>query len=170
VSVPVIAAGGIGDARGITAALALGAAAVQLGTAYLFCPEARVSPTFREGLHAAATDGTAITNVLSGRPARALCNRLVRELGFLATNVPAFPQPAYMLRPLAQAAERLGYSDLLPVWCGQGAALGAPESAAALTQRLAAETCELLAAPAKIIRIDSPGRAPSQLPNGSSTG
>lgn len=74
------------------------------------------------------------------------------------------------MRPLAQAAERLGRSDLLPVWCGQGAALGRPEPAAALTRRLAAEACELLAAPAKIIRIDPQGRIPSRLSNGSSTG
>jgi nitronate monooxygenase len=146
VRVPVIAAGGIGDARGIATALALGAAAVQLGTAYLFTPEARVSLTFREGLRSAAANGTVITNALSGAPARALCNRLVHELGTLVRDVPRFPVPACMLRRLAQAADFRGRSDLLSVWCGQGAPLCSSERAAVLTRRLAKGARELLAA------------------------
>jgi nitronate monooxygenase len=91
VRVPVIAAGGIGDARGVAAALTLGASAVQLGTAYLFCSEARISPAFRTALESVGYAGTVITNVLSGRPARALSNRLVLSLGPLSDDVPSFP-------------------------------------------------------------------------------
>jgi nitronate monooxygenase len=146
VRVPVIAAGGIGDARGIAAALALGASAVQLGTAYLFCPEARLSPTYRAALESAGDDGTIITNVLSGRPARALRTRLVRALGPLSSDVPDFPLPAFMLRPLSQASERMGRSDFMAIWCGQGAPLCAKQPAAALTRRLAKEACALIGA------------------------
>src|SRR5262249_21920054 len=74
VSVPAIAAGGIVDARGIAAACALGAAAVQIGTGYLFCPEAKISAPYRAALAAADERGTTFTNVLSGRPARAIVN------------------------------------------------------------------------------------------------
>lgn len=77
--------------------LTLGAAGVQLGTAYLFCPEARISSTYRQGLSCVADEGTVITTVLSGRPARALRNRLVRELAPYPRDVPRFPSPAYML-------------------------------------------------------------------------
>lgn len=146
VRVPVIAAGGISDARGIAAALMLGASAVQLGTAYLFCPEARISPTFRTALAGAGDVGTAITNVLSGRPARALRNRLVRTLGPLCRDVPPFPEPAFMLRPLGEASEREGKPDFMSVWCGQGAPLCAQWPADILTRRLADETRSLLAA------------------------
>src|SRR3954453_7859057 len=90
VSVPVIAAGGIADARGIVAAFALGAAAVQIGTAYLFCPEAQLIPAHRRALRAAKDDGTVLTNVLTGRPARGVVNRLVREAGPLSDAAPAF--------------------------------------------------------------------------------
>src|SRR5215467_8366069 len=91
VDVPVIAAGGIADGRGIVAALALGAAAVQIGTAYLFCPEAKVPPLHRQALQGARDDTTALTNLFTGRPARGLINRLMRELGPLAAEAPAFP-------------------------------------------------------------------------------
>jgi nitronate monooxygenase len=146
VRVPVIAAGGIGDARGIAAALTLGAAAVQLGTAYLFCPEARISPTFRAALDSVDDEGTVITNILSGRPARALRNRLVRALGPLSDDVPHFPAPAFMLQPLSQASEREGRSDFLAVWCGQGAPLCSHQPSAVLTRRLADEAQALIAA------------------------
>ena len=92
VRVPVIAAGGIADGRGIAAALALGASAVQIGTAYLFCPEAKVSAPHRAALAAATDEDTELTNLFTGRPARGIVNRLMQELGPLSPDVPAFPQ------------------------------------------------------------------------------
>jgi len=136
VRVPVIAAGGIGDARGIAAALALGAAAVQLGTAYLFTPESTIAPIHREALRRVRDDGTALTNVLTGRPARGILNRVMRELGPIADGVPDFPLAAAGLAPLRARAE----GDFQPLWAGQAAPLGREEPAAALTRRLIDET------------------------------
>ncbi|MBL9100264.1 MAG: nitronate monooxygenase [Myxococcales bacterium] len=144
VAVPVIAAGGIGDARGIAAAFALGAAAVQLGTAYLLCPESAVSPVHRAALRAAGDDATAITNVFTGRPARGLINRLVRELGPLA-DVPAFPLAAGPLAALRARAESRASGDFSPLWSGQAAPLARELPAEELTRRLAAETLARLA-------------------------
>src|SRR5438067_898766 len=81
VKVPVIAAGGIADSRGIVAAFALGAAAVQIGTAYLLCPESKIGPVYRKALASVRDDGTVVTNLFSGRPARGIVNRLIREVG-----------------------------------------------------------------------------------------
>jgi nitronate monooxygenase len=108
VDVPVVAAGGIGDARGIVAAFALGAAAVQIGTAYLHCPEAKVSAPHRTALSQAADTATALTNVMSGRPARGIVNRLMRDLGPLSDEVPGFPLAAGALAPLRAKAEAAG--------------------------------------------------------------
>lgn len=144
VAVPVIAAGGIGDARGIAAAFALGAAAVQLGTAYLLCPEATLSPVHRAALRAAGDDATAITNVFTGRPARGLINRLVRELGPLA-DVPAFPLAAGPLAGLRARAESRASGDFSPLWSGQAAPLARELPAEELTRRLAAEALARLA-------------------------
>src|SRR5205085_9656522 len=91
VKIPVIAAGGIADARGIVAAFALGASAVQLGTAYLFCPEATISVVHRQALRVAKDDATVITNVFTGGPARGITNRLVREVGPMSDRAPRFP-------------------------------------------------------------------------------
>lgn len=115
VHLPVIAAGGIADARGIVAAFALGASAVQIGTAYLFCPEATVSKTHRQALEAARDDQTMITNVFSGRPARVISNRIVRDLGPLAEGVPAFPLAGTALAPLRAKAELAGSADFTPL-------------------------------------------------------
>lgn len=145
VRVPVIAAGGIGDARGIAAALTLGAAAVQLGTAYLFCSEARISGPFRKALEGVGDVGTMITSGLSGRPARVLRNRLARALSLFPDDVPQFPKPAFMLRPLIQASERAGRDDLMAVWCGQGAPLCSQLPAEGLTRRLGQEARRLVA-------------------------
>lgn len=142
--VPIIAAGGIGDARGIAAALRAGASAVQLGTAYLFCPEARLSPTVRAALDAAGEGSTTITTVLSGRPARALRTRIVDELGPAARAMPPFPLAALMSRPLAQASDRVGRTDFAAIWCGEGVGLGVREPAAAMTRRLAEEASALM--------------------------
>ena len=140
VKVPVIAAGGIGDARGIAAALALGAAGAQLGTAYLFTPEAKVSALHRAALAAGRDDGTALTNVFTGRPARGLMNRVMREVGPISADAPQFPLAAGAMAPLRAAAETKGSSDFTPLWSGQASALGLAMGAAALTQKLAAET------------------------------
>ena len=145
VKVPVIAAGGIADARGIAAALALGASAVQLGTAYLRCPEARLHPAHRAALKAASDDGTALTNVFTGRPARGLLNRLVREVGPMSTEAPAFPRAARAIGPLRASAEADGRLDFTPLWAGQAARLGRDLPAAELTRSLMEETRALLA-------------------------
>jgi nitronate monooxygenase len=150
VKVPVVAAGGIADGRGIAAVFALGAAAAQIGTAYLFCPEASVSPLHRKALKAAAAGDTAITNVLTGRPARAIVNRLMRELGPLSESAPPFPLAAGALAPLRAAAEPKGSDDFTPLWSGAAASLGRELPAGALTRRLAEETLALMAGSARL--------------------
>ena len=137
VKVPVIAAGGITDARGIAAAFALGAAGVQLGTAYLWCPESRISAPHRSALKTARDDGTALTNLMTGRPARALINRVMRELGPISDVAPEFPLAAGALAPLRAKAEAQGSGDFSPMWAGQAAALGRALPATELTKKLA---------------------------------
>jgi len=144
VRVPVIAAGGIGDARGIVAAFALGAAAVQLGTAYLFCPEAKLSPLHRQALRAARDDGTALTNLFTGRPARGIVNRLMRELGPVSPLAPEFPLAGGALAPLRAQAEAAGETHFMPLWSGQAARLGRELPAYELTRALAEESLALL--------------------------
>lgn len=144
VKVPVIAAGGITDARGIAAAFALGAAAVQIGTAFLFTPEAKISAPHRAALREARDDGTAVTNLMTGRPARGLVNRVIREIGPVNEIAPAFPLAAGALAPLRAKAEAQGSGDFTPMWAGQAAALGRPMPAAELTRTLAAEALALM--------------------------
>jgi nitronate monooxygenase len=136
VKVPVIAAGGIGDQRGVAAAFALGASAVQVGTAFLFCEEANVSPLYRQAVRAARPEQTLVTNVFTGRPARVRETRIVRELGPIAKNLPAFPLAAAPLAPLRAATESNGCTDFMPLWCGQAACLSPELSAAELTKWL----------------------------------
>lgn len=119
VDVPVLAAGGIADARGVAAAMALGAAGVQVGTAFLCTPEATTSPLHRRALLAADAPPTALTNLFTGRPARGLVNRLMRELGPMSDLAPAFPLATAALAPLRAAAEAAGRSDFTPLWAGQ---------------------------------------------------
>jgi nitronate monooxygenase len=140
VEVPVIAAGGIADGRAIAACFALGAAGVQIGTAFLFCPESTLSGLHRAALEQARADATVLTNVFTGRPARALANRMTRELGPIATEAPEFPVPAAAAVPLRQAAEATGSADFTPLWSGQAAALGRALPAFELTRLLADET------------------------------
>jgi nitronate monooxygenase len=140
VKVPVIAAGGIADARGIVAAFALGAAAVQIGTAYLYCPEAQISTLYRQALQDTKDNETAITNVFTGRPARGIVNRLVRELGPMSDAVPKFPLAATGVAPLRAKSEMAGSADFTPLWAGQAARLSRKLPAAELTKQLAAET------------------------------
>jgi nitronate monooxygenase len=139
VKVPVIAAGGIADARGIAAAFALGASGVQIGSAYLHCPESKISKHHRAALAAVHEDGTALTNLMSGRPARGIVNRLMRDLGPMNAEAPAFPLASGALAPLRAKAEAAGSGDFSPMWSGQAAALGRALPAGALTALLAAQ-------------------------------
>ncbi|MBL8630602.1 MAG: nitronate monooxygenase [Rhodospirillaceae bacterium] len=139
VRVPVIASGGIADARGIVAAFALGAAAVQIGTAYLFCPEAKLTPFHRQALRTANADDTMITNVFTGRPARGIVNRLMRDVGPLSEHAPAFPLAGGALMPLRQKTEPANISDFSSMWAGQASRLGREMPAGDLTRTLAAE-------------------------------
>lgn len=136
-SVPVIAAGGISDARGVTAAMALGAAGVQVGSAYLLCPEANTSAVHRAALQSSASRHTALTNLFSGRPARGIVNRLMREQGPLSERAPAFPLATAAIAPLRAAAEALGSGDFSPLWAGQNITACRPMPAAELTRELA---------------------------------
>jgi len=137
VDIPVIAAGGIGDGRGIAAAFALGGAAVQIGTAYLFTPQSLITDLHRTALGEIEARHTALTNVFSGRPARSLVNRLVREIGPISDMAPAFPTAGGALAPLKAKAEGAGSSDFSSLWSGQAASLGRNVEAGELTGMLA---------------------------------
>ena len=119
VRVPVIAAGGIVDADGVAAALRMGASAVQLGTAFLLCTEATTSAVHRAVLQGEAARHTALTNLFTGRPARGIVNRLMRELGPMNASAPAFPSAVNAVAPLRAAAEQAGRGDFSPLWAGQ---------------------------------------------------
>jgi nitronate monooxygenase len=146
VKVPVIAAGGIADGRGIAAAFALGAAGVQIGTAYLFTPEATITPLHRTNLRTARDDQTALTNVFTGRPARGLVNRLMREVGPMSELAPAFPTAGGALAPLKAKAEAAGSGDFSSQWSGQAAGLARQMGAADLTRKLAQDAAQRLRA------------------------
>jgi len=138
VDVPVIAAGGIADAQGVAAAMALGAAGVQIGTAYLLCPEADTRPVHRDALRGASAHHTALTNVFTGRPARGIVNHAVRAWGPLNDEAPAFPLATSASAPLRQAAEARGSGDYSPLWAGQNVSGCKEIPAARLTWELAA--------------------------------
>jgi nitronate monooxygenase len=137
VKVPVIAAGGIADAKGVAAAVKLGAAAVQVGTAYLLCPEATTSAVHRAALQSEAARNTALTNVFTGRPARGILNRVMRELGPMNPGAPAFPLATSAIAPLRAKAEAAGRSDFSPLWSGQNATGCREVPAAEITRALA---------------------------------
>jgi nitronate monooxygenase len=137
VKVPVIAAGGIADGRGIAAAFALGAAGVQIGSAYLRCPESKMIAPARAALAQAVDDSTVITNVMTGRPARGVANRVMREVGPITPDAPSFPHAATALAPLKAAAEKQGKVDFTNLWAGQAVRLGREMPAAELTRALA---------------------------------
>ncbi|WP_287879250.1 nitronate monooxygenase [Aquitalea sp.] len=139
VTLPVIAAGGIADAAGIAAAMRLGAAGVQVGTAYLLCDEADTSPLHRTALAGSRAAHTALTTLYSGRPARGIVNRLMRELGPRHPAAPAFPLASAALAPLRAAAEAQGRDDFSPLWCGQNASGCHAIPAAQLTRQLAGQ-------------------------------
>jgi len=135
--VPVIAAGGISDARGVKAAMALGATAVQVGTAYLLCPEATTSALHRAALRSREARHTALTNLFTGRPARGIVNRVMREVGPLSADAPEFPQATAAMAPLRAAAEAQGRGDFSPLWSGQHVGNLDGVDAATLTRQLA---------------------------------
>jgi nitronate monooxygenase len=117
---------------------------VQIGTAYLFCPEAKISSVYRSALESATDDGTALTDVITGRPARGIVNRLIREMGPLSQDAPEFPEASTAVMPLRMKAELTGSADFSPLWAGQAARLSRKMSATELTLRLARETLSLL--------------------------
>lgn len=144
VKVPVIAAGGVADAKGVQAVLTLGAIAAQIGTAYLLCPEATTSTLHRQALRSTAAQHTALTNLFTGRPARGIMNRLMLELGPINPQVPVFPLATNALLPLRARAQSLGLSDFSPLWAGQNRqgckAIGAAELTIELASEMVAPT------------------------------
>jgi nitronate monooxygenase len=143
VDVPVIAAGGIADGRGIAAAFALGASGVQIGTAYLFTDESWANVLYRAKLLAASDDGTVLTNVFSGKPARGFATRLTRDLGPITKLPMAFPMGYGVLAQFKARAEASGSTEFSSYLAGQSASLGRAETATELTQRLVDESQEL---------------------------
>jgi nitronate monooxygenase len=137
VRVPVIASGGIADAKGVAAAMALGAVGAQVGTAYLLCPEATTTPIHRAALASGASRHTALTNLFTGRPARGIVNRIMRELGSMSDAPPAFPLAVAAIAPLRAKAEARGSGDFSPLWSGQNASGCKAVPAARLTRELA---------------------------------
>jgi nitronate monooxygenase len=138
VKVPVIAAGGIADANGVAAAMALGAAGVQVGTAYLLCPEATISAIHRAALKSESARHTALTNLFTGRPARGIMNRVMKELGPISEVAPEFPLATSGIAPLRAKAESQNSGDFSPLWSGQNARGCKEIPAAQLTRELVA--------------------------------
>ena len=134
VKLPVIAAGGIGSAQAVAAARCLGAAGVQIGTAFLCSHEATTSALHRAALQSPAAQHTALTNVFSGRPARGIVNRVMRELGPMCDHAPAFPLATAGMSLLRSAAESRQSSDFTPLWSGQNASTARHASATDITR------------------------------------
>lgn len=137
IEIPVIAAGGIADATGVAAAIELGAAGVQVGTAYMLCEEATTSSVHRAALKSEAARVTALTNLFTGRPARGIVNRIMRELGPINSAAPSFPLATPAIAPLRAKAESVGKGDFSPLWAGQNTSGCKETSAARLTHDLA---------------------------------
>ena len=146
IGVPVIASGGIMDGRGIAAALALGASAVQMGTAFLTCEEAGIPEVYKAAILAAREDGTRLTRAFSGRPARGIVNRFMTEVeaGNSAEAILPFPWQNTLTRPLRTAAAKQGRAEFLSLWAGQGVRMARRQSAAELVARLASETASAI--------------------------
>ncbi|MGN2430302.1 NAD(P)H-dependent flavin oxidoreductase [Pseudomonas syringae] len=144
VHIPVIAAGGIADGRGVAAAFILGASAVQPGTAYLFCPEAKVSTLHRQALQHATDSQTALTNLFTGRPARGIVNRIMREIGPLSPLAPTFPLAGGALMPLRAIAEKQGSGDFTNFWAGQAVGIKHRLGATEWTRQLAENALKIL--------------------------
>jgi len=141
VSVPVIAAGGIGDGRGIAASMILGASAVQLGTAYLHAPETPISDAHRGRL---SNGHTLFTNLFTGGLARGIRGRLIDELGPVRAEAPPYPLASSALASIRTAAEKTGEYGFGAMWAGQAAPLGQSLPAAELTRKLAADALAIL--------------------------
>ncbi|MGB7740716.1 MAG: nitronate monooxygenase family protein, partial [Steroidobacteraceae bacterium] len=139
VKIPVIAAGGVANAKGVAAAIELGAAGVQIGTSYLLCPESTTSAVHRAALKSDSSCLTALTNLFTGRPARGIVNRIMRELGPISAVAPRFPLATSALSPLRAQAESLGSGDFSPLWAGQNASGCREIPASLLTRELASE-------------------------------
>jgi len=139
VEIPVIAAGGIADATGVAAAIRLGAGGVQIGTAYLLCPESTTSELHRAAIKSDSAQHTALTNIFTGRPARGIVNRIMNELGSICAAAPAFPLATSAIAPLRAKAESDGCSDFSPLWAGQNVSGCKEIPAADLTRELAAD-------------------------------
>ena len=137
--VAVIAAGGIMDGRGIAAAQALGAEAAQMGTAFLVCPESGIGNAYRQALAGATATDTRTTRIFSGRPARAIVNRMVEQLQAFEDDIPAYPVQNALTGALRRAAAQAGRGDYLSMWAGQGVAAARPWPAAALVAQLEKE-------------------------------
>ena len=144
VGVPVIAAGGIGDARGVVAALALGAEGVQMGTVFLMCEESGASQLHREALHGPNAGYTGLTRGFSGRLARGIWNRLMEELNRNGTEVLPYPLQRGLIRNLSTAAEAAGRPDLLPLWAGQTAGLSTCSDAVTFLGQLIEEVADIV--------------------------
>jgi nitronate monooxygenase len=144
VGVPVIAAGGIGDARGVVAALALGAEGVQMGTVFLMCEESGASQLHREALHGPNAGYTGLTRGFSGRLARGIRNRLMEELNRNGTEVLPYPLQRGLIRSLSTAAEAAGRPDLLPLWAGQTAGLSTCSDAVTFLGQLVEEVADIV--------------------------
>ena len=150
VSIPVIAAGGVADGRGIAAAFALGASGVQIGTPYLFTTEALISKIHHSSLLSAKDDSTALTNLFSGRPARSIVNRVMREVGPISNCAPAFPTAGIALAPLKTAAEKYGNPDFSSLWAGQSVGLSKEMGSQDLTRKLIEDALDRLSLITKV--------------------
>lgn len=150
VRVPVVAAGGIADGRTAAACMVLGASAVQVGTAFLLCPESGISAMHRNALARGRGSDTAVTNVMTGRPARGLMNRLMREQGPMSPEAPEFPLASPASSPLRSAAESRGSTDFTSLWAGQSLGLSKAMPAAELTRAIAVEARTRLQAVAEV--------------------
>lgn len=145
VSVPVVAAGGIMDARGIVAALALGASGVQMGTAFLACPENNIPEVYRQAVLNGQDEDTVMTEVFSGRPARAIRNRFIREMEHYRDKLLPFPAQMSIGRSLRQASTEQSNPDFISMWAGQGIALAEALPADELIEKLVQECQEIAA-------------------------
>jgi nitronate monooxygenase len=143
VRVPVVASGGIMDGRGIAAALALGAGAAQLGTAFLTCDEAGVPDAYKQAILDAHEDETRVTRAFSGRAARGIVNRFMREID-AAGDVLPFPLQNALTRPLRTAAATQGRAEFLSLWAGQGVRMARRQTAADLVAALVKETDDVI--------------------------
>ncbi len=150
--IPVIAAGGIMDGRGITAALALGAQAVQLGTAFLACPESAITPAQRAAMTGAQASDTRLTRIFSGRPARGILNDAMRALAPHEADIPAYPIQNALMGPVRRAAAQAGDAGHIALWAGQGVGAARALAAGVLLQALEQEW---RASPAEDYKINS---------------